>query len=72
MTQSGDDTRQWDTPEGQAEVLEVESPGTAADAEAGHSQVLGRGVEVDRAAAEAGPGDPLTGARTDADGHPVA
>jgi hypothetical protein len=48
--------------------------GTAAGAEdeAEYGQVLGRGTPVNRDAAEAGPGDPATGARRDADGNPIA
>jgi hypothetical protein len=50
------------------------SSGTArgAEDEASYGQVLGTGIEVPREAAEAGAGEPATGARRDADGNPVA
>lgn len=48
--------------------------GTAAAAETqgGYGQVLGRGIKINRDAAEAGPGSPQTGARYDEQGNAVA
>ncbi len=50
----------------------VAGTAAAAEDEASYGQVLGTGIQVPRDAAEAGPGDPATGARRDADGNPVA
>jgi hypothetical protein len=47
-------------------------PPEGAESDASQGQVLGRTVEINRAAAEAAPGSPATGARYDDDGNAIA